>query len=263
MPKDHIIAQVVNDLRDTAIKFHDTQQLRERLRGCIEPLLAAAAPQVVADERAQNNPLAHTWPAEIFLQVGDCDRDAGLSYDDARQGEITWCFESIDKGDVRYVRAVAPVQAQEPVAEKCDVGCKKASDCWDSDQCTKTWPAPVQPVAVPEGWREFIENIATPRSEPLNSICSYRDNASRRVHMGALRAKAAELLAAAPAAQGYAKDAERMDFLVNHIVEVRKEQRYGSSFLFISQAQYDEGQEFTGTTLRAQIDAAIAAKATS
>ena len=39
--KDHVIRQVVNDLRDTAIKFHDTQQLRERLRSAIEPLITS------------------------------------------------------------------------------------------------------------------------------------------------------------------------------------------------------------------------------
>ncbi len=59
-----------------------------------------------------------------------------------------------------------------------------------------------QPAASPEpaGWREFIENIATPRSEPLNSVSAYRDNASRRSAMGELRRKAQELLHAAPVA---------------------------------------------------------------
>ena len=46
----------------------------------------------------------------------------------------------------------------------------------------------------PSGWREFIENIATPRSEPLNSVCSYRDNESRRAMMGKLRETAQKLL---------------------------------------------------------------------
>lgn len=52
-------------------------------------------------------------------------------------------------------------------------------------------------ASFPAGWREFIENIATPRSEPLNSVCVYRDNESRRVKMGELRSKAQELIAAA------------------------------------------------------------------
>ena len=38
-PKDHVLREVVNDLRDIALKFHDTDQLRERLRGALAPLL--------------------------------------------------------------------------------------------------------------------------------------------------------------------------------------------------------------------------------
>lgn len=38
-PQDHVVREVVNDLRDIAIKFHDTDQLRERLRGALAPLL--------------------------------------------------------------------------------------------------------------------------------------------------------------------------------------------------------------------------------
>jgi hypothetical protein len=48
--------------------------------------------------------------------------------------------------------------------------------------------------AEPEGWREFIENIATPYSEPVNSMVAYRDLASRQEHMRDLRAAAAALL---------------------------------------------------------------------
>jgi hypothetical protein len=33
--KDHEIALLVNDLRDIAIKYHDTQQLRERISDVI------------------------------------------------------------------------------------------------------------------------------------------------------------------------------------------------------------------------------------
>lgn len=46
--KDHTIAAVVNDLRDTAVRFHNTQQLRARMRHCIEPLLISAPVQPVA-----------------------------------------------------------------------------------------------------------------------------------------------------------------------------------------------------------------------
>lgn len=57
-------------------------------------------------------------------------------------------------------------------------------------------------------------------------------------------------------------DEDRMNFLVNHIVEVRQELRCGSRFLFVSQATYNDPgtDKFTGTTLRAQIDAALLAE---
>jgi hypothetical protein len=68
-------------------------------------------------------------------------------------------------------------------------------------------PASVPQPAVPQGWREFIENIAKPYSEPLNSVCAYRDKESRTDKMRELRHAAQMLLAAAPevaqpAAQG-------------------------------------------------------------
>ncbi len=33
--KDHEIAMLVNELRDIAIKYHNCQQLRERIASCI------------------------------------------------------------------------------------------------------------------------------------------------------------------------------------------------------------------------------------
>lgn len=93
-----------------------------------------AAPQVVADERAQNNPQAHTWPAEIWLQVGDCDNGAEMTYDAAMRHEVTWCAESIDRNDVRYVRASAPVQAQEPVIEMLLNVVRLAYDAMDNTE---------------------------------------------------------------------------------------------------------------------------------
>lgn len=37
--KDHEIAKIVNDLRDVAVEFHATQQLRERIAQVIVPAL--------------------------------------------------------------------------------------------------------------------------------------------------------------------------------------------------------------------------------
>ena len=40
--KDHEIAKVVNDVTDVARTFHSTQQLRERIRDAMEPLIAVS-----------------------------------------------------------------------------------------------------------------------------------------------------------------------------------------------------------------------------
>lgn len=41
--KDHEIAEVTNQIRDIAIEFRDTQQLRERLAGVLRPILLEQA----------------------------------------------------------------------------------------------------------------------------------------------------------------------------------------------------------------------------
>jgi hypothetical protein len=54
------------------------------------------------------------------------------------------------------------------------------------------------PAQIPEGWREFVENIAKANSEPLNSLAGGSDNASRFHWVGVIRKRARDLLAAAP-----------------------------------------------------------------
>jgi hypothetical protein len=56
-----------------------------------------------------------------------------------------------------------------------------------------------QAAAVPAGWREFVENIATAGSEPLNSLAGGSDKASRRHWLGVIRDKARAMLSSAPA----------------------------------------------------------------
>ena len=48
-PQDHVLREVVNSLRDIAIEFHGADQLRERLRAALEPLL---------DQSEQSAPLS-------------------------------------------------------------------------------------------------------------------------------------------------------------------------------------------------------------
>nr|WP_314607398.1 hypothetical protein [uncultured Janthinobacterium sp.] len=61
-PKDHVLREVVNSLRDIAIEFHGADQLRERLRSALDPLLT---PQSVGvhDENAR-------WAIEGAIAFG-------------------------------------------------------------------------------------------------------------------------------------------------------------------------------------------------
>jgi hypothetical protein len=52
--KDHQIAALGNELRDIAVKFHGTQQLRERIAHVVVPALRAGADSGVQEDAARN-----------------------------------------------------------------------------------------------------------------------------------------------------------------------------------------------------------------
>lgn len=60
--KDHVIREVVNQLRDCAVQFHATQQLRERIAGIVVPVLKQTPAQEVAS--------AFTKALEIRMSQG-------------------------------------------------------------------------------------------------------------------------------------------------------------------------------------------------
>jgi hypothetical protein len=66
--KDHEIAQAVNSLRDIAIQFHATQQLRERIVGVVLPLLKRSR----AAEPGQQGPVQAAG-AEKLDEQNQCD----------------------------------------------------------------------------------------------------------------------------------------------------------------------------------------------
>lgn len=47
--KDHVLREVVNSLRDTALVYHAHGSLRERLRQCLDPLLISRAQRTTID----------------------------------------------------------------------------------------------------------------------------------------------------------------------------------------------------------------------
>jgi hypothetical protein len=76
-PKDHEIAQAINSLRDIAIKYHATQQLRERIVGVVVPLVrrqpaqpsppTGAEPLNSAGETSTQH--AHRWAIELAVSL--------------------------------------------------------------------------------------------------------------------------------------------------------------------------------------------------
>ena len=71
--KDNQIAEVVNTLRDIAVEFHSTQQLRERIAHVIVPLLSRrAVPQANAEQDAQDKIDAERYRAwRLAVITGD------------------------------------------------------------------------------------------------------------------------------------------------------------------------------------------------
>ena len=81
--KDHEIRELVNQLRDIAIEYHGTQQLRERISRAVRAAMLAAAPQSHGSEPAT---VPGKWipVSERMPELGDwlvtdgCDFDVQL-----------------------------------------------------------------------------------------------------------------------------------------------------------------------------------------
>ena len=74
--KDHQIRELVNDLRDIAIEYHGTQQLRERIARIVRAaMLQGSQPVSNRDEL-----LELIEGMEVSVDVSTCDADAGHRY---------------------------------------------------------------------------------------------------------------------------------------------------------------------------------------
>lgn len=58
---DHVVREVVNNLSDTALKYGSTQQLRERLRAAIQPLLDDTAPYTTDSDKYKADLYDEVW----------------------------------------------------------------------------------------------------------------------------------------------------------------------------------------------------------
>lgn len=102
--KDHQVRELVNELRDIAIEYQGTQQLRERIARAIRAamLQGAVQPQNQQQNIPENIP-ANTpckeAPEHIWLQT------AGVWPENGEFSELTWCSDNQHEDDTLYVRA--------------------------------------------------------------------------------------------------------------------------------------------------------------
>jgi hypothetical protein len=64
--KDHEIAQTVNQLRDIAREYGQTQQLRERIAAVVVPLLSGRQPAAIANQCTCKGVLGHSRQCAMF-----------------------------------------------------------------------------------------------------------------------------------------------------------------------------------------------------
>ena len=195
--------------------------------------VVAAAPQVVADERAAFE--VHitdngTWPRAAERSV-----DGEYRLMATAVAWNTWRAAT----DSFASRAAAPVQAQEPVAGKPCPYCGSTDGAHD-----KAYPhprAPVQPVAVPDGWK------LVPREATRAMI-----DAASAVEEDGFDAMHKAMLASAPAALAAQGDAK----------ELTKEDMHEAYYAYSGNSEIDyDGREWSN--FMGGWDAAIAAKAAS
>ncbi|PKV47974.1 hypothetical protein CLU92_5449 [Janthinobacterium sp. 61] len=233
----------------------------------------AAAPQVVADERT----LFEASEPEMNLA-----RDAEGEYENpcVASGWKSW--------QDRAALAAAPVQAQEPFAYmivdesgeayfgefcvasgKTDLEAELEGLNYGQDgkpyKIVPVFRAPVQPVAVPAGWCQFIDGVKTQNvardTEELGTIKSI----FKVMAPAGAQAEYRPFYFAAPAAQGDAKDAERLEFIENGTFDLRCYNDHDDDVYWNviehHMAAPIEREIGWGNTARQAIDAAIAAKA--
>lgn len=208
---------------------------------------SAAAPQVVADERAAFE-AKHAGRFDMRRCSNNPERYFVHS--------TNWVWDS---WQARAALAAAPVQAQAPVHMK-----------WGHDGSL----TPVQPVAVPDGWCQFIDGVKTQNvardTKELDDIKSI----FKVMAPSGAQAEYRPFYFAAPAAQGDAiKKAERYDYIRS---EESRDHAHHKRRALVAGIQdwgvsIDPSTTFngwsvdylTGDALDAAIDAAIAAKAAS
>lgn len=122
------------------------------------PALIALAEKAIPPVIAQRNPHAATFPAEIWLNVGNGDEHEVGPYQ--ALSELSWCWGSIDKFDVRYVRADLAAAPAAPAAERETINLT-AQDVEFLSQLIENPPEPNK--ALREAFERYQASAARPQ----------------------------------------------------------------------------------------------------
>ncbi|EHK3362598.1 DUF551 domain-containing protein [Salmonella sp. 741265053_HBA] len=124
--KENQIRELVNELRDIAIEYHGTQQLRERIARTVRAALHH-------DLEKLNQPVSQTYELpeliegmEVSIDVSTCDADAGNRY----FGTVTEVSEldTAKNGCILLVQDAKPnfdVNGNSPVSPDSWISCSK------------------------------------------------------------------------------------------------------------------------------------------
>jgi len=194
----------------------------ELLLSDIEAILSAAAPQVVADEQKKQDGIEAAELQTLLITEFECYRPTYPA------GLMAWAKNALL--DCSPHRAAAPVQAQEPVADIDDAFSIAAAGCMfgnaDAVESAKHWfkaghamgrgaavreyidngtfPAPAQPVAVPDGWK--LVPVEPTDAMILGPGALRTDGKVARIHRDVWK----RMLAAAPTAPAAQGDVEKL-----------------------------------------------------
>jgi hypothetical protein len=139
--KDHDTAKLVNDLRDVAIEFHDSQQLRERIAQIVRPVatLMAQAPavpavlkQILLDPENQPNQYGVKFlmrGQKFAFQIGN--QRFALDYEPTEPGEFEFMRDMLINAFSTFtpdVKAAPQPEAQAPAVPAWINPCDKSQD---------------------------------------------------------------------------------------------------------------------------------------
>lgn len=128
--KENQIRELVNDLRDIAVEYHGTQQLRERIARTVRAAWHH-------DLEKPNQPVSQTYELpeliegmEVSIDVSTCDADAGNRY----FGTVTEVSElyTAKNGYILLVQDAKPnfdVNGNNPVQSPIDHGYRPECEC--------------------------------------------------------------------------------------------------------------------------------------